>query len=66
MKAAKELVKFHEIRDEEKIDLKKKQSQIFHCRVKITWNSVKKSPGKPGNLLEFHFSKVLTTLSILS
>ena len=43
---------------------KKKRSQIFHCRVKITWNSVKKSPGKPGNLLEFHFSKVLTTLGI--
>ena len=74
MKAAKELIKFHEFRDEEKIDSKKKtipnfslprKNHLEFCQ-KITWKTWK-SPGipllqSPNNLVH---SLSLLTLSPL-
>ena len=37
-------------------------SENYHCRGKITWNLGRMSPGKPGNNLEFHLTKVLRTM----
>ena len=36
----------------------------YTCRGKITWDLVKMSPGKPGNNLEFHLTKVLRTMQM--